>query len=389
MIALALALVAVPAALALYAYALYPLLLRAAAARRPPRAAPGEPAEWPTVTVVIAAHNAAAAIGRTLERLLAADYPPGRLHVVVVSDASTDGTDDVVRSFAGRGVELVRQPRRAGKTAAENAAAAHLRGELVVCTDATILVAPDAIRRLARRFQDPRVGIVSGRDMSVEGAVVDVSVAERGYSDYEMGVRSRESRLGRIAGATGSLYAMRRALFDPALPETLTRDFASTLQAYEAGWLTIAEDDAICLVRRSPSLRAELRRKARTMAHGVHTLWHFRRLLHPRHGWMALMLASHKLARWLVFPTLPLALLGTMLLAVVWPPALVALVAAAVGLALGTVALTAPAGRAVPRPVAICGYVLAGTLAALIAWGRVLRGEHVVVWDPTARAREI
>ncbi|HEX6909961.1 MAG TPA: glycosyltransferase, partial [Longimicrobium sp.] len=140
--------------LPLYAYAGYPLLLWMTGRRRRRTAAP-EPAEWPRISITVPAYNEEAEIGATLQGLLALDYPADRRQVVVVSDASTDGTDDVVRSFAGRGVELLRMPERRGKTAAENAAAPLLTGDIVVNTDASIRILPGALRPLVAAFADP------------------------------------------------------------------------------------------------------------------------------------------------------------------------------------------------------------------------------------------
>ena len=388
MTTVAMVLIAVPLVLLLYAYVGYPIVLAILGAGR--RAIPNvvaDPDEWPSITVVIPAYNAEASIARTIDHLLAADYPAAKRQLLVVSDASTDRTDEIVRSYAGRNVELLRQSRRGGKTMGENAAAAHVRSEIIVSTDATIVVPPQSLKHLIRPLGDPSVGIVSGRDVSVEAPVAgDDTRGEAKYSGYEMWVRSLESRSGLIAGATGSLYAMRRTLYTPALPPTLTRDFASTLDAYEQRWRTVAADDAICLVARAPSLRAELHRKARTMTHGLDTLWHYRRLMNPlRHGWFALMLISHKLCRWLMFATLPLGLVGLALASVATGWAAVLLVAALAGLAAGALAIRAAPGRALAAPVALCGYVVVAITASLLAWGRVLRGERVLIWEPTRR----
>ena len=387
---IALTLLAIPTLLFLYAYVGYPLLLAAMGERARRHAPPSrDPAEWPEITVAIPAYNAERSIARTLDALLATDYPAERRHVLVVSDGSTDSTDEIVRAYAGRGVELLRQPRRGGKTAAENAAASRLRGTVVVNTDATIVIPPASLKHLVRPFQDASIGVVSGRDVSVALNEADASRGEAGYSGYEMWVRSLESRSGLIAGATGSLYAARRELHRADLPPELTRDFASTLDAYERGWRTVAVDDATCLVARAPSLRAELRRKARTMAHGVDTLWHYRRLMNPwRHGRFALMLVSHKLCRWLFFATLPLGLIGLALASASSMLASLALALALVAVLTGAAALLAPEHRSLPTPVALCGYAMVAILASLIAWGKFLRRERVLVWEPTARAGE-
>ncbi|HEU0052312.1 MAG TPA: glycosyltransferase, partial [Longimicrobium sp.] len=163
----AIAALAVAAGLAAYAYAGYPLLLLIAGAIRRRRATPEPPPEWPRVSITVPAHNEERGITATLDALLALDYPADRRQIVVVSDASTDRTDEIVRGYADRGVELLRMERRRGKTAAENAAAPRLTGELVINTDATVRVLPESLKPLVAAFADPRVGLASGRDVSV------------------------------------------------------------------------------------------------------------------------------------------------------------------------------------------------------------------------------
>ena len=119
---LVIALALAPLVLAAYAYVVYPLLLMLAGLLRRRRIPQQPMSRWPRITVTVPVYNAAGSIRTTLERLLALDYPPARMQLLVISDASTDGTDDIVRSFASRGVELLRLPERRGKTAAENAA---------------------------------------------------------------------------------------------------------------------------------------------------------------------------------------------------------------------------------------------------------------------------
>ncbi|TFG61995.1 MAG: glycosyltransferase, partial [Gemmatimonadales bacterium] len=138
--------VAIPPGLLAYAYVVYPLLLRFLARRTRPSKDHGVPSEWPFITLTLPVYNAAASISGAIESLLALDYPSERREIVVVSDASTDGTDAVVECFADRGVQLLRLPERGGKTAAENFAATRVRGDIVVCTDATIRIPPEALK---------------------------------------------------------------------------------------------------------------------------------------------------------------------------------------------------------------------------------------------------
>jgi cellulose synthase/poly-beta-1,6-N-acetylglucosamine synthase-like glycosyltransferase len=383
---LSLILIGIPTALFLYAYLLYPAALKLIAAFKPSPGRFGDPVEWPTISISVPAYNEERSIRETLESILRIDYPADRRQILVISDASTDGTDAIVREFSDRGVELLRLPARAGKTAAENAAVEHWRGEIVVNTDATIRIPPTSLKPLIRAFQDPTVGVASGRDISVGRAEAEANQGESGYVNYEMRLRSLETRVGSIVGASGCFYAIRRHLVNALFPEALSRDFAAPLLARERGFRTVSVDDAVCLVPRTSSLQGEFRRKIRTMARGLETLWYKRRLLNPfRHGAFAWMLISHKLCRWLVHLALPLALAGLVLLAPTHDAARAALLLAGVVLAAGILALRWPATRRTPALLSLAGFFVAVNVAALVAWGKALRGERNPVWEPTRR----
>jgi cellulose synthase/poly-beta-1,6-N-acetylglucosamine synthase-like glycosyltransferase len=368
-----------------YSYLIYPALLGLMAALRGrPRSVP-EPAEWPFITITVPAFNEERAIAATLEALLAADYPADRRQVLVVSDASTDRTDEIVRGYESRGVELLRLPTRGGKTAAENAARGLLRGDIIVNTDASVRVAPNALKPLIAPFADPGVGVASGRDVSVTPASGDLNVGESGYVGYEMWVRDLETRVDSIVGASGCFYAIRKPLHLTLVPEALSRDFAAALIAREFGSRAVSVREAVCFVPRIRSLRLEYRRKVRTMTRGLETLWFKRHLMNPaRYGWFAWMLASHKLVRWLAPWGLVLALVGWLLLAAALGSVLAALPLAAIAL-LAAAGWYWPEQRRAPRIVAVPAYVVAGTVAALVAWLRALKGELNPVWEPTRR----
>jgi cellulose synthase/poly-beta-1,6-N-acetylglucosamine synthase-like glycosyltransferase len=383
-------LLAIPIALFAYAYLLYPLLLRGLASLRPPPRAAADPLEWPSITISLPAYNEERSIRDTLESLLRIDYPGDRRQILVISDASTDRTDEIVREFGSRGVELLRLPARAGKTAAENAAARHFRGDIVINTDATIRIPPASVKPLVRVFQDPTIGVASGRDVSVGRAEQEENRGESGYVGYEMWLRSLETRVGSIVGASGCFYAIRRTLVNPLFPEALSRDFASPLRARELGYRTVSVDEAVCLVPRTVSLRSEFRRKIRTMARGLETLWYKRKLMNPaRYGLFAWMLVSHKLVRWLVHLTLPLALVGLALLAPASPVALGLLIAAGAVLAVGTLALARGGEHRLPLPLAVAGFFVAVNVAALAAWWKALKGERNPIWEPTRRPGDV
>jgi len=378
-------LAATPIALMLLSYVGYPAFVALLAASRRERSV--ESGDLPELTISVPVYNEAAAIGGTIENLLAVDYPAERRHIVVVSDASTDATDEIVRSFADRGVVLVRLERRSGKTAAENEAGRHLRGTIVVNLDATIHIPPGAIKALVRAFDDPTVGVASGRDVSTGARELEQNTDESNYVGYEMWVRKLETRAGSIVGASGCFYAIRRQLFDAIFPEALSRDFASPLIAREHGFRSVSVQDAICYVPRTKSLKAEYRRKVRTMTRGLETLWFKRHLLNPvRYGRFALFLLGHKLVRWLVFLTIPLAAIGLLLLAGTTTIGKFLVLGGVLGALAGALGYYWPGARKPPRILAVAGFILSSHLAGVVAWYQALRGELNPVWEPTRRS---
>jgi cellulose synthase/poly-beta-1,6-N-acetylglucosamine synthase-like glycosyltransferase len=379
-------LVAVSLGLSLYAYVGYPVLLKLLNVFCRSSTPRDEPKEWPLISITIPVHNEAAVIAGTLERILELDYPAGRRQVLVVSDASTDGTDDIVRRFAGRGVELLRLPERCGKTAAENAAGPYLTGDVIVNTDASVRMHPLAVKHLVAAFADPSVGVASGSDVSVASLDDYLNPGEQTYVGYEMWVRGLETRVYGIVGASGCLYAIRKDLHLRSVPAALSRDFAAALAARECGVRAVSVPKALCFVPRSPSLRQEYRRKVRTVTRGLTTLFYQRALLNPaRYGLFAWMLFSHKVCRWLT-PWAALLLLGSLAAlapGTLWARAALGAVAAVGGLAgLGWLW---PETKTMPRLIALPAYLVAGHVAVLHAWLRALSGELAPVWEPTRR----
>lgn len=386
MITLGIVLVLLPPIILGLAYFGYPAVLMVVRKFRKTPSVPTSSDEWPVVTIVVPVYNEAGVIASTLDRILATDYPADRRHVLVISDASSDGTDAIVERYADRGVQLVRLARRSGKTAAENEAGRHLVGEIVVNMDATVVVPPGALRHLVAAFRDPSVGVASGRDVSVGDRDQERNQGESGYVGYEMWVRRLETDCGTIVGASGCFFAIRRVLFDSIFPEALSRDFASPLIAREGGYRSVSVEDAVCYVARTRSLHAEYRRKVRTMTRGLETLWYKKRLLDPfRYGRFAFFLFAHKLLRWLVFPALVLAVVGVGILTVStsWGWVLAAL--GVLGLVAGAVGYYWPSGSTAPKLLTTAAFAVSSQVAGIKAWIGALRGELNPVWEPTRR----
>jgi cellulose synthase/poly-beta-1,6-N-acetylglucosamine synthase-like glycosyltransferase len=357
-----------------YAYVGYPLLLLLlrALAPRPVRA--GD--VFPPLSIVIAVHNGASELRAKLEQTLALDYP-GEREILVSSDGSTDDTEAVARDFAARGVVLIANAERRGKEAAQAAAIAKAKGELLVFTDVSAALEPAALRALVRPFADPGVGCVSSED------VVEVSGGEGVYVRYEMALRALESEAATLIGLSGSCFAIRRTLCDP-WPTDLASDFRCALEAARRGLRAVSEPAARVRfgVTRAPS--EEWARKVRTVRRGLAVLASYRGLLAPRHGRAALALWSHKVARF----TSPFALI-VLLLASAWAAPRSGVAAALLAAQLlfygvGTLALLAPS-LASWLPARVASFFLLVNASMVVAWGHHVTGRRAVLWQPTRR----
>ncbi len=341
---------------------------------------------WPTVSISVPAYNEEAQIEDLIKSLLALDYPRDRLQIVVTSDGSSDGTEGIVERYAGQGVELLRTPERGGKTRAENFAARHLTGDIIVNTDASIRIAPDALKPLLAVFRDPEIGCASGRDVSVSSEADTANAGESGYVGYEMAVRDLETQVAGIVGASGCFYAIRAELHRLPLPESLSRDFAAALNTREQGYRPVSVAEAVCYVPRTTSLRKEYRRKVRTITRGMQTLWYKRHMMNPfRFGWFAWMLVSHKVCRW----ALPWAVVaaGLAMVALATGSAVAAAVVAVglIGLVLAAVGWMRAEAESVPKLFSVPAYLVAGNLAAAHAFVRAVTGARDALWEPTRR----
>ena len=225
------------------------------------------------------------------------DYPADRLEVIFASDGSDDGTDARVGEIWGRSSDGPRRTLlslpRLGKNAALNAAAAAASGEILVFSDADSHLAPDAIRRLVAPLTDPSIGAAGG-DFRYAGRGGE---GERAYWSFDRFWKRLSSRAGSMTSATGQIYAIRAALFEPA-PDGVTDDFFVSTGAIAAGKRLWFAEDAVATGRVASSSRAEFRRKVRVMARGLASVWARRALLDPRrHGFYALQLFTHKVLR--------------------------------------------------------------------------------------------
>jgi cellulose synthase/poly-beta-1,6-N-acetylglucosamine synthase-like glycosyltransferase len=365
---------------AAYGYAGYALVLRLLVVivgrPAPPRPTPnGNTA----ATMLVPVHNERVTIEAKVANVRALRYPEGRLDVVFVCDGCSDGTAEYLRTQQDERIRILELTGRRGKAAALNAGLEHARNEIIVFSDASIMLASDAIQQIVRPFADPEIGCVSGEDMIVQAG------GEGLYGRYELALRRLESQLHSIVGASGSFYAQRRALCEPFLPG-LAPDFLSVLRTVRRGYRAVSEPSAAGSMSAISDPLAEFDRKVRTILRGISTLVNFADLLNPlKYGWFAFELFSHKLVRWLVPLFLALLLVTSALLAGGSAFYLTVFLLQILFYGLAAAALGDWHGVAEWLPARITLYFTAANVATAHAWWKFFSGTRQELWSPSRR----
>jgi len=377
---LLLALVAACLLLVLYAYVGYPLLLLVVSWFRS-RPVDRREAPFP-VTFIITAHDEEQQIAEKLDNTLALDYPRDRLQILVASDGSTDRTDDIVRSYVGRGVQLVPVAERKGKENAQREAIARATGLVLVFSDAGTRLDPGGLRKIVRSFSDPSVGCVSSEDrvLSRDGR----AESEGLYVRYEMALRRLESRVGSLVGLSGSLFAARHAVCQDWAVD-LPSDFNTVAACVRRGFRSVSDPEALGYYLAVPSQEREFRRKVRTVLRGMTAFFANRDLWNPlRYGLFSWQTLSHKLGRWLVPLWLILAFVLSAVGSAFSPAFRWILLIQAAGYAVAAAGILSRRLRANPLMRVLAFFVVVNA-AISVAWWKLIRGERAVVWSPSRR----
>jgi cellulose synthase/poly-beta-1,6-N-acetylglucosamine synthase-like glycosyltransferase len=363
-----------------YTYAGYPLLLLIMSRLRPREVRRAD--FTPTVTVIITAYNEERALVAKLENTLALDYPHELLEIIIASDCSTDRTDEIARTFAERGVRLVRQSQRLGKTATQNLAVAEARGEIILFSDATSLYEPNVLRVMMPSFADPTVGCVAGRLIYVDPADSRIGRGARSYWGYETFLKEHESRIFSLIGASGCLYGVRRSAYVPLYPEACS-DFIIATKMVEQNLRAVYEPAAVCTEETNRRSDKELKMRVRVIAQTFTDLWRHRAMMNPfRSGFYAVQLLSHKVMRYAV-PFFLIAILTTSGILVRYSMPYAIVFVAQLGCYLSALGAWMLERAGVHSGMlALPEYFVLSNLAALIAFYQFLRGKRYAHWEP-------
>jgi cellulose synthase/poly-beta-1,6-N-acetylglucosamine synthase-like glycosyltransferase len=368
--------------LIIYPYLIYPLavlllgLIRPRKIKRAPN--------LPSMTILIPAYNEVDCIGATIQNKLDQGYPADKLQIIVISDGSTDGTDDVVKGFANHGVTLLRREGREGKAAALNEAVRLATGEIVVFSDANTLFGPQALHRIAENFNDPEVGYLTG-SMGFFSEANNLSGAGvSAYMRYENLVRRIETSAGSVIGVNGGVDAIRKDLYVDTPPSLIT-DFILPLTVMAGGHRVIFDPAVTAFEAPNAEIASEFRMRVRVSLRALQGLTYMRRLFNPlRYPLASFSLLSHKLLRYLGFVFMVLALISNIALTPGEPLYQVLLELQIIAYGLAALGLTNKLPGLLKKITVVPSYLLMSNIAFAIATFRYLRGDTMAVWRPRA-----
>ena len=377
-----------------YSYVGYPLVIGAWAALReagegvrflgggPDRRQRRRDDRWPSLAVVLAAHDEETCIRQKIENCLALDYPADRIEVLVGCDGCTDRTAELARESGDPRVRVI-EFQRSGKASVLSRLVPLAKGEVVVLTDANTMMDAGAARALARHFAEPSVGAVVGRLRLYNR--VRREYEESLYWRYETILKYYEGKLGCVVGANGGIYAVRRLLFTPLRPTTIVDDFVVPVRIASRGWKVPYEPEAVAYEETTEDYDREFGRRARIGAGNWQSIALVPDVLDPRTGFLAFAFVSHKLLRWAAPFLLALALALNFPLAAVGGLPYRALLFAQV--AFYALALLGRSGTAGPlrRLASLAHYFVAMNAALAVGFWRFIRGSQSAAWNRTAR----
>ena len=265
--------------------------------------------ELPDVAFMVCAFNEEDVVEMKMQNIHELDYPKEKLHIVWVTDGSTDNTNERLQAYPD--VEIVFSPERRGKTAALNHGISQVKSEITVMTDANTLVNREAIREIVRCMQDPKVACVAGEKRVMSRHEGEIAAEGEGlYWKYESTLKRLDSELYSAMGAAGELNAIRTSLYEP-MPETaLLDDFVMSMKLVEQGYKINYSSNAYAMEYGSANLEEESKRKRRIAAGGLQSSWWLRSMMNPfKNFTVAFQFVSHRVLRWSITPIAMLALI--------------------------------------------------------------------------------
>lgn len=340
-----------------------------------------------SVDLIIPVCNGEKEIEKKILNCLAFDYPDHALKITIISDGSDDRTGEIAGQYVSKRVKFLSLTERHGKVAAQNIAIQDIESDIVVFTDVSILLKPDALKTILSNFADESVGAVSCRDQIEQ--ISDEKTGDAVYINYDMMVRKLTTRIGTLIGVTGGFYAVRREVAQGGWEPSFPPDFYAALRAIGMGYRVIEDDRVIAKYYTPNSSNAEMDRKVRTITRGMWALFQNLKLLNPlKFGVVSLQLLSHKIMRWLI-PFFMIILFVSN--SVIFISADILFYAYSfwfqvfAGLLMVISFVAISYNNLNNRFFRLPAMLFIFNLSLLISWKNVLTGKKIIKWEPTKR----
>jgi|TARA_B100001971_G_scaffold35973_1_gene31031 cellulose synthase/poly-beta-1,6-N-acetylglucosamine synthase-like glycosyltransferase len=375
--------------LVIYTYLGYPLLLLFLSEVKPERKMeiPDLVDELRSVSVVVCVRNAGDLVGRKIDNLFAQEDVPERYEVIIASDGSTDSTVKIAESIKkrmdGRLIKVFDFENHRGKAAVLNDVVPQCSGDIVVLTDVRQSFSPNAVKELCQSFVDPDIGAVSGElifHVETEKRIVSKSLGF--FWKYEKAIRKLESKIDSTFGCTGSIYAIRRTLFQPIDPRTVLDDVAIPVLIMMNGRRVKFNHKAKAYDSHSASFAEEKQRKIRTIAGNFQMCWLYPGILNPFRNRIWFQFVSHKLLRLLAPWLLAVLFLLSVLLSFVSELGIILLIAQLLFYSLGATGILLSRYK-LPIVIAVPAGFLVLNWSAMAGACYFVTGQLKGYWIPT------
>lgn len=340
--------------------------------------------DLPFVSIIIAAYNEEKVIKSRIENCLSLDYPTDRLEIIIASDGSDDKTNDIVRQYKEKGIDLYDYKPRRGKVNVLNRAVEECSHNIIVFSDANTMFKRDAVRNLVRHFADERIGCVCGGLQFVNAHGGKSGVLEGFYWKYETILKKLIGRRGALLGVNGGIFAIRRELFEKCPSDTIVEDFVIGMKVLQKGYAVVYDPMACALEEATQKFIHEKERRIRIGAGDYQALFRLLPMLNPFKGLSAFAFLSHKVLRWLApFFMITAFISNALLLEYPYYDLLFA--------AQCTFYLCAVLGQVLSRTsinikfLGLCYYFVSMNYALLLGFFRYIRQTQKVAWNRTER----
>ena len=362
----------------LYAYFGYPLCLYIISFTKPRRKIETITSRNPKVSLLISAYNEENVIEDKILNSLSLNYPKDLLEIVVVSDASEDRTDEIVRCYIQKGVLLRSYEGRIGKTACLNKAVPLSKGDIIVFSDANSKYDRDAIKHLVKRFNDPKVGLVTGSTKYNSTKPNSVSGSVGVYSKIEEITKKLESKIGSCVGADGAIFAIRKQLYQP-LKEYDINDFVIPLHIIRQGYRAVLVEHAFCTEETAKGISGEFHRQARITNRTLRAIFNNAEMFNPfKFGFFSFELLSHNIIKFSV-PFFLIILFSTNLILITSAPFYFLVFMGQSFFYL--LACLGYRGKSFIRIIDISQTFIIANLAILYGWITYFKGKTYTIWN--------